>query len=367
MHLFCALLSFVASSKDTEWARWVLIDAQPVETSDAQRKTLVKELDVDTIEWYGGMLANRGDFMRSRGVATSGPEEYEYEEALQFTAAEAAAHFTNNGIALNESMRAPSWNKAPFDKGGKYFTTNVALKWRETIRQGLLRPLHFADCITQDNVGSPFNNGCGCGFDRVTNDRFVAHHTGALPPNFTMASYIQQQRKAGCSSSDMVGDDPLVRSMIAFHYAENILAWRDIYTSLKKAAVEAEQAEPVVYGNVHIIEMVYAVIISQYLDVVWTETPAYLPYVGNPPTWGGPNAGWSALQYKLGRACGNFSKPHWGIVTLTGCALAPAGFKPQTMTATVAAAEAVAGGGVKGLIYGDSAVNDTSFGELLRQ
>jgi hypothetical protein len=33
------------------------------------------------------------------------------------------------------------------------------------------------------------------------------------------------------------------------------------------------------------------------------------------------------------------------------------------MTATIAAAEAVGGGGVKGLIYGDSAVNDTSFGD----
>ena len=86
----------------------------------------------------------------------------------------------------------------------------------------------------------------------------------------------------------------------------------------------------------------YSVVVAQYLDVVWTETPAFLPHVGNPPTWGGPASGFSSLQYKLGRAAGNFSKPHWGIVTLTGCGLGPSGFKPpQTMTAVLASAEAV--------------------------
>ena len=71
----------------------------------------------------------------------------------------------------------------------------------------------------------------------------------------------------------------------------------------------------------------------RYLDVVWTETPSYLPYVGSPPTWGGPASGFSALQYKLGRAAGNFTKPHWGIVTLTGCGLGPTGFKPPQVRA----------------------------------
>ena len=96
-------------------------------------------------------------------------------------------------------------------------------------------------------------------------------------------------------------------------------------------------------------------VVAQYLDVVWTETPAFLPHVGNPPTWGGPASGFSSLQYKLGRAAGNFSKPHWGIVTLTGCGLGPSGFKPpQTMTAVLASAEAVANGAVAAQLYGDS-------------
>ena len=107
-------------------------------------------------------------------------------------------------------------------------------------------------------------------------------------------------------------------------------------------------------------------VVSQYQDVVWTETPAFLPHVGNPPTWGGAASGFSALQYKLGRAAGNFSKPHWGIVTLTGCGLAPTGFKPpQMMTAVLAAAEALANGGVAAQLYGDNLAADACYPSTL--
>ena len=115
-------------------------------------------------------------------------------------------------------------------------------------------------------------------------------------------------------------------------------------------------------------------VVSQYQDVVWTETPAFLPHVGNPPTWGGAAKGLSALQYKLGRACGNFTKPHWGIITLTGCGLAPTGFQPgntegrpaQSMTATLAAAEAAANGAVAAQLYGDTLGKDACYPAVLQ-
>ena len=129
-----ALPPFSNTSGDLDWVNWVLLDGQLYTRTDAQRNTISADVGLDTIEWYGGILANRGEFMRMRGIATSGDENYEFEEALQFTAEEVQEHFTNNGIALNETMQAPSWNHAPFDAGGKYFTTNIALKWRETIR-----------------------------------------------------------------------------------------------------------------------------------------------------------------------------------------------------------------------------------------
>ena len=108
------------------------------------------------------------------------------------------------------------------------------------------------------------------------------------------------------------------------NFTAHLRAWNQTRSALKQDAAAAGRPEPAVYGNVHIVENVYSVLVSQYLDVVWTETPAFLPRVGK-PTWGSPATGFSALQYKLGRAAGNFSKPHWGIVTLTGCGLAPAG------------------------------------------
>ena len=102
--LLAGQASSLSGSSDTDWVRWVLLDSQPILSTDGERVAIADETDVDAIEWYGGMAANRGDFFRSRGVATSGPEEYEYEEALQFEAADAKAHFWGKGIALNESL-----------------------------------------------------------------------------------------------------------------------------------------------------------------------------------------------------------------------------------------------------------------------
>lgn len=150
--------------------------------------------------------------------------------------------------------------------------------------------------------------------------------------------------------------------IIRFHFVENLQRWRATYRAIKADAAENGRPTPAVYGNVHIVENAYSVIVSQYQDVVWTETPAFFPRVGN-PTWGSPASGFSALQYKLGQSCGNFSKPHWGIVTLTGCGLAPTGFrpqdgKPQIMTSVLAAAEAVANGASAVMLLGDTVSAD---------
>jgi hypothetical protein len=160
-------------------------------------------------------------------------------------------------------------------------------------------------------------------------------------------------------------EDPFRRFMvqiIRFHFVENLQRWRATYRAIKADAAENGRPTPAVYGNVHIVENAYSVIVSQYQDVVWTETPAFFPRVGN-PTWGSPASGFSALQYKLGQSCGNFSKPHWGIVTLTGCGLAPTGFrpqdgKPQIMTSVLAAAEAVANGASAVMLLGDTVSAD---------
>ena len=53
----------------------------------------------------------------------------------------------------------------------------------------------------------------------------------------------------------------------------------------------------------------------------------------------------------------------YGIVTLT-CGQEGPGWKglPQTLTAVISTMEALAGGGVAGLLYGEQAVNSTAAG-----
>ena len=97
-----------APASDLEWLRWVQVDVLPTMVNDSMRLRATLGGAVDTIEWYQGLQANRGDLMRSRGIATSACEQYEYEESLQFDAAEVWAHFAADGVAMNASRQPPA-------------------------------------------------------------------------------------------------------------------------------------------------------------------------------------------------------------------------------------------------------------------
>merc|ERR1719197_457836 len=108
-----------------------------------------------------------------------------------------------------------------------------------------------------------------------------------------MGKYVQQKRRdlglgnescpvpfTPCAAGVALVQDRIVREMIRFHFTAHLRAWNQTRSALKQDAAAAGRPEPAVYGNVHIVENVYSVLVSQYLDVVWTETPAYLPHVG---------------------------------------------------------------------------------------
>lgn len=205
--LLLALVGSGSSSSrdegDLEWLRWVLIDVSPTMRNDSARSIARLAGATDTIEWYQGIAANRGDQMRRRGIATSGPEQYEYEESLQFSTTEIWSHFGQNGVAMNESVLPP-----PGGFGGKLTMTSVAPKWAEQVRQGLLRPALFGDAVTQDNVGAPLYgpaNGC-C--DVRSNALFLQLHGKQLrlPGNFSMGAYITSLRRQGLSGVALVQD-----------------------------------------------------------------------------------------------------------------------------------------------------------------
>ena len=137
--------------------------------------------------------------------------------------------FTISGAAMNESVLPPTGGF-----GGKPTMTSIAPKWAEQIRQGLLRPALFGDCVTQDNVGAPLYgpaNGC-C--DLRSNALFMQQHaaTLGLPRNFSMGSYIQSLRRQGVTGVTLV-QDRIVREIIRFHFVENLRAWRSTFDAIK--------------------------------------------------------------------------------------------------------------------------------------
>ena len=91
---------------DTSWVNWIVVSAMPGGLStDAERTQFLQDFDPDLIDWYGGLSFNRAEFGRSRGVACSASEEFEYEESLQFKHADTLAAFANDGMSRDEDNR----------------------------------------------------------------------------------------------------------------------------------------------------------------------------------------------------------------------------------------------------------------------
>ena len=148
--------------------------------------------------------------------------------------------------------------------GGKPSMTSIAPLWSETVRQGLLRPALLGDVVTQDNVGAPLyasTNGC-C--DVRSNALFVAKHGAALglPANFTIGDHFLQLAAHNITGFALV-QDRVAREVIRFHYTANLAAWRAAYHAIKADARDAGRPEVAVYGNVHIVENAYSIIVSQ--------------------------------------------------------------------------------------------------------
>lgn len=158
-----------AGTMDTDWIDWVVISAMPEDMpTDASRAQFLQDWDPDLIDWYGGLGFNRAEFARSRGVACSASEEYEYEESLQFSTKDTLAIFANDGMSRDEANKCAPYGP---DKSKFYMELNAG-KWKETIMQGDLRPAFFGDVVTQDNIGSPINKA-SANYDDHSNAKFL--------------------------------------------------------------------------------------------------------------------------------------------------------------------------------------------------
>ena len=86
--------------------------------------------------------------MRSRGIATSAAEQYEFEESLQFDPSGVVQYFQEDGMAVNETGQPP-----PGGPGGKPAMAGIAPLWAGQVRQGLLRPALFGRCVGIELLG----------------------------------------------------------------------------------------------------------------------------------------------------------------------------------------------------------------------
>ncbi|MBC7287279.1 MAG: hypothetical protein H5T86_04375, partial [Armatimonadetes bacterium] len=137
---------------DRSHVRWVddvVVVLQPFCYDPAQKEKLVAEFSPDLLDWYCGSQMNSGRFMWMRGVRSSYCEEYEYQEALQFSNEDAAQLFMDNGIARKLDGTPARFGPQAYNNA--YFMCHNAPKWHEVVVQGLTRVACYGDSVTQDN------------------------------------------------------------------------------------------------------------------------------------------------------------------------------------------------------------------------
>ena len=163
-------------SADTEWVNWCVVNVCParvyLETwrSDEKRMKLYRDFDPDVVDWWSGVVLNRGDFFTMRGVAVSSPTAYEYQEAIGPMWGYALKLFRASGAALRENGGWATFPKTKY--GGAHMMCLNAPKWRNTVEQGMVRAAALGDSVTQDNIGCPVTK-YHPGFCTWCNRRFV--------------------------------------------------------------------------------------------------------------------------------------------------------------------------------------------------
>ena len=342
------LKSALWKSADVDWVNWVVVNGTCRLESDDTRMRFIRDFDPDIIDWYYGPGMNPGDLCRMRGIAVSAPEEYEYQEALQFSGGNTKRIFAGNGIALLENGETAYYH----DFGGGEFMCHNAPRWHQVVQQGLLRVAPYGDAVTQDNISSTIGKGWGNYCDWC-NRKFITYmenrfspaereKMGFNPGEFNIRDYLSGKRKQ--VSPEMLITDPILHEYIRFQHIEHMASWVDLAEKTKSAAVKSGRPVPALYGNQWGAQGIWplGVLISPHVDVVWVEQALYQPYVdtgefdSHQPFAADKNKqAWSSLVYKLGRASGHYKKPVWTVL-----------YPEDPLLASIVLSEARANGGL---------------------
>jgi hypothetical protein len=299
---------------ELEWLDQVRLAAYTAPTTDQEREQVLRDLDVDLIDWYCTFSCNRGNYMRTRGIRVAGPEEFEYQEALHLSKDDTLAIFGDNGIAAKRDGTPATF--PPTMYGGSYFMCHNAPQWHEMVKQGLVRLVPFGHTIAQDNIGCPLNKGqgnfcawCNTGFKRYLTERFSAAEIRQLGiddlDRFNAQPYLDRLAKAGGNAAAI--EDRLVREYIRFQYISEADAWEDMMRTIRAESAQLGLPTRAAYGNQYGGWGIFpfATALSSRADVVWIECNCFQP------AWGDPKQAWSSLVYKIGAASGHFGRPVW--------------------------------------------------------
>jgi len=392
-------------STDTEWVNWIVVNVCPARVyldtwrSDEKRRELCEDFDPDIVDWWSGVVLNRGDFFTMRGVASSSPTAYEYQEAIGPMWGYALRLFRENGAALRENGGWATFPKTKY--GGAHMMCLNAPKWRNTVEQGIVRAAVLGDAVTQDNIGCPVTK-YHPGFCTWCNRRFVEHLKSQFPREqlrslgvpelgrFQIRDYLREKRRQtglpmwkpvpeGADAEALIRD-PLVHEYIRFQYRSMLDAWIGMADRAKREALRLGREVPALYGNQAGCagHTPLATALSNHVDVVWIESsrhfqpcfekvnpgsskPRYREGVFIEARKGAPKRqAWSTLMYKTGRAAGHFRRPVWTIQ------YPEQWFGPdKRMPVAVTLAEAYANGGVPVMLFGPSVTQEADTEGLL--
>ncbi|EIP99612.1 hypothetical protein OpiT1DRAFT_04136 [Opitutaceae bacterium TAV1] len=316
---------------DIAWIDDVVVNLCPARTftktwdDDAKRLRLFEDFDPDSIDFWGGMTMNAGDFFRNRGVAISVNQANEYDAHILDTTAH-HDHFYDNGIARQESGRLARYVDEIYN--GEYGANPASERWNHMLAQHMFRMTDYADLYFQDNICNTLSV-LGMGFEDSLNAQFVDYLRKFFPPDrlkalglatldgFNIRDAVTAARKrlnvpyATHSSlpaerKELLIRDPLVHEFIRFSTRRQIEVWRDLVGNARAYSQAKGRPFSAYEGNQAAIsgKRVLATLQSQTSDIVWVEAAVMYQ-----PSYGGARQAESTVNYKVATASGLHKKP----------------------------------------------------------
>lgn len=330
-----------------DWVNDIVVALHPGDLKkDSVRQVYADLFEGDVCDWYRGSDANWNDFMRHRGIRADATADFEFQESIGFDLKDTKRLFERNGIAVGFRNVRTGKGYGPSLMGnfGFFYRMDlIAPKWREMVRQGLLRQADFGDAVSSDNIYDMNGHYCQWNqaeFRRYLRRRFSPQKIAKLIPGELeyfdfrqyMESRVRRLRLKGKTDPELIDDD-ICREWVRFQYLANLSVWGEMVRDIKAEGLRSGRPVPAVWGNQ--VELCpYSVAQSRLVDVVWLELGMKQPYVPD-------SYHCSTAYYKLGRAAGGYRKPVWAV-QWPGNTPNPGGVTEQIAMAEAAAQAGVA-------------------------